>query len=119
MTRAHVPPQAAGNRGMVTSATVRIHNRIRSTGRPTAGGMWLRGLCGDGNSLAGANYDTAYGDFAIAEDVQRHLPHGGSDHHVLGLAEGLLAMFQHTIDERLTDPDAATPATPRATGRHS
>ncbi|WP_157977580.1 hypothetical protein [Streptomyces triticisoli] len=45
--------------------------------------------------------------------------HGGSDHHVLGLAKGLLAMFQHTIDERLTDPDAATPTTPRATGRHS
>ncbi|SFY48407.1 Biphenyl 2,3-dioxygenase subunit alpha [Streptomyces sp. F-1] len=58
-------------------------------------------------------------DFAIAENVQRTLPHGGSDHHVLGLAEGLLAMFQQTIDERLTGPDTAAPTTPRATGRHS
>lgn len=40
-------------------------------------------------------------DFAIAEDVQRMLEHGGSDHHTLGLAEGLLAMFQDTIDNRL------------------
>lgn len=40
-------------------------------------------------------------DFAIAEDVQRTLGHGGSDHHVLGLAEGLLAMFQATIDQSL------------------
>lgn len=40
-------------------------------------------------------------DFAIAEDVQRTLAHGGSDHHVLGLAEGLLAMFQNNIDEHL------------------
>lgn len=40
-------------------------------------------------------------DFAIAEEVQRNLLHGGSDHHVLGLSEGLLAMFQDNIDERL------------------
>ncbi|WP_219806421.1 MULTISPECIES: aromatic ring-hydroxylating dioxygenase subunit alpha [unclassified Streptomyces] len=40
-------------------------------------------------------------DFAIAEDVQRNLTRGGSDHHVLGLAEGLLAMFQTNIDQRL------------------
>lgn len=61
-------------------------------------------------------------DFAIAEDVQRHLLHGGSDHHVLGLAEGLLAMFQSNIDERLTGPGEAadTSATTRATtGQHS
>lgn len=43
-------------------------------------------------------------DFAIAEDVQRSLKHGGSDHHVLGLAEGLLAIFQHNIDARLGEP---------------
>ena len=40
-------------------------------------------------------------DFAIAEEVQRNLVHGGSDHHLLGLAEGLLGMFQQNIDERL------------------
>lgn len=64
MTRAHVPPQAAGNTGDVTSATVRVCNSERTTGRPKAGGMWLRGLCRDCNGLAGENYDAAYGDFA-------------------------------------------------------
>ncbi|GAA2733577.1 hypothetical protein GCM10010360_22750 [Streptomyces nogalater] len=28
--------------------------------------MWLRGLCGDCNSLAGLHYDAAYGDFVAA-----------------------------------------------------
>lgn len=69
MTKAHVPPQVAGNRGKVTSATVRVHNNVRSIGRLDAGGMWMRGLCGDCNSLAGLNYDTAYGDFAKALDT--------------------------------------------------
>jgi hypothetical protein len=31
--------------------------------------MWLRGLCGDCNSLAGARYDLAYGDFTKALDT--------------------------------------------------
>lgn len=53
-------------------------------------------------------------DFAIAEDVQRGLRHGGSDHHVLGLAEGLLAMFQDNIDARLAVPDGAA----HGTGKH-
>ncbi|MET8220773.1 hypothetical protein [Streptomyces hirsutus] len=48
----------------MTSATVRVYNNERTTGRPKAGGMWLRGLCQDCNNLAGKNYDTAYGDFA-------------------------------------------------------
>ncbi|MFK0127136.1 hypothetical protein ACIQSP_27980 [Streptomyces nigra] len=69
MTKAHVPPQVAGNRGKVTSATVRVHNNVRSVGRLDAGGMWMRGLCGDCNSLAGLNYDSAYGDFAKALDT--------------------------------------------------
>ncbi|WP_098897496.1 hypothetical protein [Streptomyces sp. st77] len=47
----------------MTSATVRVHNSKRTTGRPKAGGMWLRGLCQECNSLAGENYDAAYGDF--------------------------------------------------------
>ncbi|MBZ6295951.1 hypothetical protein ACWCQJ_20970 [Streptomyces olivaceus] len=48
----------------MTSAAVRVHSNERTTGRPRAGGMWLRGLCRDCNSLAGENYDAAYGDFA-------------------------------------------------------
>ncbi|MEV5480038.1 MULTISPECIES: hypothetical protein [Streptomyces] len=77
MTRAHVPPRAAGNTGDVTCATVRVHNKQRTTGRPRTGGMWLRGLCQDCNNLAGKNYDAAYGDFAARLAVyfgaRRHL----------------------------------------------
>ncbi|MGA5128086.1 hypothetical protein ACPCAG_32885 [Streptomyces pseudogriseolus] len=47
----------------MTSATVRVYSNQRTTGRPRTGGMWLRGLCRDCNSLAGENYDAAYGDF--------------------------------------------------------
>ncbi|SCE34808.1 hypothetical protein GA0115237_1119122 [Streptomyces sp. ScaeMP-6W] len=64
LSKAHVPPQAAGNRNQVTSAVSQIVNGQRTSGRPYAGGMWLRGLCGECNSLAGGRYDAAYGDFA-------------------------------------------------------
>jgi phenylpropionate dioxygenase-like ring-hydroxylating dioxygenase large terminal subunit len=42
-------------------------------------------------------------DFAIAEDVQKNLTRGGNRSHVLGLAEGLLAMFQENIDGSMHD----------------
>lgn len=47
--------------------------------------------------------DTVFGDedFAIAEDIQKNLVHGANTHHTLGLAEGLLAMFQGDVDQRL------------------
>ncbi len=47
--------------------------------------------------------DTVFGDedFAIAEDIQKNLARGANTHHTLGLAEGLLAMFQSNIDQRL------------------
>ncbi|MDT0262232.1 aromatic ring-hydroxylating oxygenase subunit alpha [Jatrophihabitans lederbergiae] len=47
--------------------------------------------------------DTVFGDedFAIAEDIQKNLVRGANTHHTLGLAEGLLAMFQDNIDQRL------------------
>jgi phenylpropionate dioxygenase-like ring-hydroxylating dioxygenase large terminal subunit len=51
-------------------------------------------------------------DFAIAENIQRALGHGGSDHHVLGLAEGLLAMFQDNIDARLGAPETTRTGQP-------
>lgn len=63
MSRAHVPPQAAGNSARVTSAVVRISDGVRRNalrGR----GLWLRGLCEQCNNFAGARYDAAYGDFA-------------------------------------------------------
>ena len=65
MTKAHVPPQSSGNTGLVT------RRRIRSTGEGTLspgpdniGGIWVRGLCGTCNSLAGGRYDAAYAEFA-------------------------------------------------------
>lgn len=41
-------------------------------------------------------------DFAVAEDVQKGLRYGANEFHTLGLEEGLLAMFQQNIDDRLT-----------------
>jgi len=118
MTKAHVPPQVAGNRGGVTSATVRVHNNVRSTGRLDAGGMWMRGLCSDCNSLAGLNYDTAYGDFAKALDTYQrarsflHLPSVAPAPPVR-LAPGrvarsiLIGMFATTPQLRVMFPELA------------
>jgi hypothetical protein len=64
MSRAHVPPRAAGNGADVTSAIVLISNGVLRSGRHAAGGMWLKGLCAECNSLAGARYDDAYADFS-------------------------------------------------------
>lgn len=64
MSKAHVPPQVAGNDSRVTSATTLIKHGTASVGRYSAGGMWLRGLCCECNSVAGLRYDRAYGDFA-------------------------------------------------------
>ncbi len=43
---------------------MRLHNGTLANGRADAGGMWLRALCSDCNSLAGGLYDPAYADFA-------------------------------------------------------
>jgi phenylpropionate dioxygenase-like ring-hydroxylating dioxygenase large terminal subunit len=40
-------------------------------------------------------------DFAIAEDVQAALPYGPNEFHTLGLQEGLLAVFQNSVDRAL------------------
>lgn len=64
MTRAHVPPQAAGNGKQVTSATVQIKDGVLHNGRHSTGGIWVRGLCGLCSGLAGQRYDLAYGEFA-------------------------------------------------------
>ncbi|GAA0925956.1 aromatic ring-hydroxylating dioxygenase subunit alpha [Nonomuraea longicatena] len=41
-------------------------------------------------------------DFAVAENVQLGLVHGANEFHTLGLEEGLLAIFQGSVDDRLT-----------------
>ncbi|MET8197971.1 hypothetical protein [Micromonospora taraxaci] len=76
MSKAHVPPRAAGNSAHVTSAIVRIYKGVLQPGRHSAGGLWLRGLCADCNSLAGARFDTAYADFACRLRSFLDLPRG-------------------------------------------
>jgi hypothetical protein len=64
LSRAHVPPQVAGNSTAVERSADVIEDGVRRPGRWAAGGMWVRGLCADCNSLAGVAYDRAYADFA-------------------------------------------------------
>lgn len=70
LTRAHVPPQCAGN---TSSRVVRMRPFIRDGvmqhETPLDGGLWLKTLCGPCNRIAG-QYDDAYGDFAA--NVSRH-----------------------------------------------
>lgn len=64
LSRAHVPPQSAGNNARVLRAADVIVNGVRQPGRWSAGGMWVRGLCEDCNNRAGNGYDVPYADFA-------------------------------------------------------
>jgi hypothetical protein len=64
-TRAHVPPQVAGNTPSVLRAPDVIDaRRSRRPGTWNEGGMWVRGLCYDCNHLSGRAYDWPYADFA-------------------------------------------------------
>lgn len=64
LTRAHVPPQAAGNTDKVERSTMMSGDGGYQPGRWEIGGMWVRGLCVSCNNTAGAKYDLAYADFA-------------------------------------------------------
>lgn len=64
LSRAHVPPQVAGNSTRVERAPDVISAGIRQPGRWTEGGVWVRGLCERCNHLSGSTYDSAYADFA-------------------------------------------------------
>lgn len=48
-------------------------------------------------------------DFAVAEDVQRGLRHGANEFHTLGLEEGLLTIFQRSIDGAMAQARSARP----------
>lgn len=96
MTKAHVPPQTAGNSEKVTSGIVRLSNGVRGPGRQASGGMWLRGLCEPCNNLAGRRYDLAYGEFA--KSLIRHARFGNRLHLTrpwepppVGVAPGLVS----------------------------
>lgn len=69
LSKAHVPPQAAGNTTKVLRAADVIVDQLRRPGRWSEGGMWVRGLCEDCNNQAGNTYDVPYADFA--EQVER------------------------------------------------
>jgi hypothetical protein len=65
MTRAHVPPQCAGNQMLTKRYRLMLEGHEVSTGRPDPGGIHLPGHCIECNGLA-SRYDGAYGDFAAS-----------------------------------------------------
>lgn len=70
LTKAHVPPQVAGNNhGVMRAPDVLTPGRTRRPGTWNAGGLWVRGLCYDCNHYAGRSFDQAYAEFS--EDVRR------------------------------------------------
>lgn len=59
MTRAHVPPQCAGNDHLVGRSYMRTHHSKATMGRSTDGGLYVYGLCQPCNNL-GSRYEGAY-----------------------------------------------------------
>jgi hypothetical protein len=95
LSKAHVPPQAAGNDSTVRRAWQQISEGVFGPSRLSDGGMWVRGLCAECNSMAGGHYDRAYVDFAralrpwVSRFAQRLMP--GSGVPAVYLAPGLVA----------------------------
>lgn len=65
MTKTHVPPQCAGNRGLVGRWHVVSDGQQARRGRRLHGGLYVYGLCASCNNLA-SRYDAAYGELAAA-----------------------------------------------------
>lgn len=118
MSKAHVPPQAAGNTERVTASIVRISDGVMQNGRSANGGMWVRGLCARCNSLAGARFDGAYADFADRLEIHaRVIERIGLlrpwEPPPVGLAPGLVArsiligMFAISPNLRIIFPELA------------
>lgn len=80
LSQTHIPPKSSGNRAEVARIKFylvgRDQNQLRE-GTPQEGGLWMHGLCGDCNSLAGGLYDPAYTDFARRFMPIRRLQRGG------------------------------------------
>lgn len=96
LSRAHVPPQAAGNTTEVLRAADVILDGVRQPGRWQEGGMWIRGLCEDCNNQAGSHYDVAYADFAsqvgrLSSPLARHLAVVPGEAPAVRFAPGLVA----------------------------
>lgn len=80
LTKTHVPPQCAGNRGRVKRFMIRSdpENRAAATGK-RIGGVYFFGLCASCNGDLQGRYDPAYCDLAkalwpLATDARLHLP---------------------------------------------
>lgn len=65
MTKAHVPPQCAGNEMLAKRHRLIVKGNVVSPGRQAMGGIFFRGLCAGCNTRA-SQYDGAYGNFAAA-----------------------------------------------------
>ncbi|WP_156959816.1 hypothetical protein [Nocardia sp. BMG51109] len=66
MSKAHVPPQCAGNEGAVTRGHWMRTGSTVTLGRADEGGIWFLGQCRSCNSAAGRVFDPAYGQLAAA-----------------------------------------------------
>lgn len=66
LTKAHMPPQCAGNDEHVLRARDMARGEMRQPGQWHEGGVWVRGLCESCNGLSSNKYDPAYADFAQA-----------------------------------------------------
>ncbi len=65
MSKAHVPPQAAGNTGRVVRYRPGLtEGTLGPQGALKKGGLWFRTLCERCNNRAGERADRAYADFA-------------------------------------------------------
>lgn len=64
MTKAHVPPQVAGNSTIITYEKMMSKDSHIRRGKPMLGGVHFRGQCDTCNSQIGSLYDNAYADLA-------------------------------------------------------
>lgn len=63
LTRAHVPPQCAGNKGTVVRMRPYAKHLAILHDSPKQGGLWLKTLCHQCNNIA-SKYDAAYKDLS-------------------------------------------------------
>lgn len=73
LTRAHIPPQCAGNTGdRVSRMRPYLDDGTMRHDTPKDGGLWLRTICRGCNALA-SRFDDAYGDFVRRVEQSRRL----------------------------------------------
>jgi hypothetical protein len=117
LSKAHVPPQVAGNDKSVTRTHLRVkagHIQRSSAG---VGGMFTRALCARCNSVAGARYDNSYGQFhtavatgidAMSSGFSKRLTFGGiTTNPALVVRSVLCGMFALSTQLRVVLPEAA------------